>query len=215
MSEPTQVFISYARTDGLDVAGVVQAELENSGFKVWRDLRDLDAFADFSVEIERAIIASDSMVVCVTPSIAHARESFVRREILYAQSKGKPIVPLRIANAEIPILIVHLTWIDVSEVAGINGNLAGEIQRRLHMQRVVDRTTARSRPTVVFIRGLLDDIVTVLEATTEVLLDIAATGWSKSKPLRGGLPSSMQKLVRSQSSTRVTPARFHWTGAQQ
>src|SRR5262245_12502250 len=38
MSEPTQVFISYARTDGLDVAGVVQAELENSGFKVWRDL---------------------------------------------------------------------------------------------------------------------------------------------------------------------------------
>jgi hypothetical protein len=58
---------------------------------------------------------------------------------------------------------------------------------------------------VVFTRGLLDDIVTILEATTDVLSDIAATGWSKSKPMRGGLPSSMQKLVPSQSSTRVTP----------
>jgi hypothetical protein len=114
MSEPTQVFISYARVDGLDVAGAVQAELESSGFKVWRDLRDLDAFADFSVEIERAIIASDAMVVCITPSIAHSTESFVRREVLYAQSKEKPIVPLRIANADVPLLIIHLTRIDVT-----------------------------------------------------------------------------------------------------
>ena len=73
------------------------------------------------------------------------------------------------------------------------------------MQGAVDRATAHSRPTVVFVRSLLDDIVTILEATTEVLLDIAATGWSKSKPMRGGLPSSMQKLLRSQGSTRVTP----------
>ena len=73
------------------------------------------------------------------------------------------------------------------------------------MRRAEARATASFQPIVVFVRGLLDDIVTILEATTEVLLDIAATGWSKSKPMRGGLPSSMQKLVRSQSLTRVTP----------
>jgi hypothetical protein len=205
MSEPTQVFISYARADGLDAAAAVQTELESSGFKVWRDLRDLDAFADFSVQIERAITASDAMVVCITPSIAQASESFVRREILYAQSKEKAIVPLRIANAEVPILIVHLTWIEASEVASVTGMLSPEIQRRLHMHKSGEQAVARPQPAVVFVRGLLDDIVTTLEATTEVLLDIAATGWSGSKPMRGGLPSSMQKLVRSQSSGTVTP----------
>ncbi|NEX11243.1 MAG: hypothetical protein C1942_00840 [Prosthecochloris sp.] len=205
MSEPTKVFISYARADGLDVAAAVQTELESSGFKVWRDLRDLDAFTDFSVEIERAISACDAMVVCITPSIAQASESFVRREILYAQAKEKPIVPLRIATAEVPLLIIHLTWVEVSKGASVRGMLSPEIQRRLHMRSAGGQAVARPRPTVVFVRGLLDDIVTTLEGTTKVLLDIAATGWSASKPMRGGLPSSMQKLVRSQSSSTVTP----------
>jgi len=57
MSEPTRVFVSYARRDGAEAAAEVQAELERNGFEVWRDVRDLDAFTDFSVEIERAIAA--------------------------------------------------------------------------------------------------------------------------------------------------------------
>ena len=205
MSEPTQAFVSYARADGLEVAAAVQAELESSGFKVWRDLRELDAFADFSVEIERAIAASDVVIVCITASIAEARESFVRREILYAQSKAKPIVPLRIAHADVPILIVQLTWIELPESPSVTGMLSREIRRRLYLHGGVNHSRAHPRRTVLFVRGLLDDIVRILEATTEVLLNIAATGWSPSKPMRGGLPSSMQRLVRSQTSSTVTP----------
>jgi hypothetical protein len=36
-----------------------------SEFAIWRDVRDLDPTADFSVEIERAIAASAAIVVCV------------------------------------------------------------------------------------------------------------------------------------------------------
>jgi hypothetical protein len=79
---------------------------------VWRDLRDLDPTKDFSVEIENPIFASDAIVVCITPSIARASERFVRREILYEQTKRKPIIPVRFDAADVPILINHLTWVE-------------------------------------------------------------------------------------------------------
>lgn len=64
-----RVSISYACADGSEAAALVEKQLESSGFQVWRDVRSLDAFNDFSVEIERAIIAADVVVVILTPSI--------------------------------------------------------------------------------------------------------------------------------------------------
>lgn len=46
------VFISYARKDGLQHAERLEAQLQSAGYTTWRDKRNLDRNQDFSAEIE-------------------------------------------------------------------------------------------------------------------------------------------------------------------
>jgi len=202
----SRVFLSYARADGLDAVVTVQKELECNGFEVWRDLRNLDTFNDFSVEIERAIEATDLFVVVLTSSIAASPDSFVRREILYAQSKHKRIVPIRIGTAPVPILINHLTWIEVSSPAGLTGMLADELRRRAEFTGDSQSDAIAPAADVRFVRGLLDDIVDYLDDTATILLDIASSGQtSRPGSARGGLPGTMQPLRQSKRPSSLTP----------
>ena len=191
------VFISYARADGSDAAALVDEDLQSAGFKVWRDLRTLDAFNDFSVEIERAIAAADVIVVLVTRSISESPESFVRREIIYAQGKKKRIVPIRLDNATVPILINHLTWID-----GLNLPLGPELKRRIELPAEVSRREPGA--TITFVHNLIDDIVDYLENTTLVLIEISATGLAPaSGRSRGGLPATLRILRKTPQQTQT------------
>jgi HEAT repeat protein len=114
MTNPSNehIFISYARKDGSRVATVLQKALEICGHICWRDTRDLDRMQDFTAEIENAIKNSTHVVTCITPDTTRA-DSFVRREIAYAQIYGKPITPV-IFDAAIPppISIVNHTWVE-------------------------------------------------------------------------------------------------------
>jgi hypothetical protein len=104
------IFISYARDDGLIYAERLEVDLNRAGHTTWRDKSNLNVFySDFSGEIGIAIRAADVIVVVVTPSIEQNPTSFVRREIVYAQSKRKPIIPLVFPGAVVPVLINHLT----------------------------------------------------------------------------------------------------------
>lgn len=109
------IFLSYARTDGLEYILRLEADLSAAGFVVWRDQRSLNEYNDFSAEIEFNIRQADFVVVVVTPSIEQNPTSFVHREILYAQSKNKPIIPLVFPGADLPVSIIHLAYIDFQD----------------------------------------------------------------------------------------------------
>jgi hypothetical protein len=111
MSENGHIFISYARQDGREYAERLDNDLANAGFRTWRDTRSINEYQDFSAEIENAIRDADYVAVCVTPSIDANPYSFVRREIIYADSKQKPIIPLVFPNADVTTLVNHLTWV--------------------------------------------------------------------------------------------------------
>lgn len=111
MSTPGHIFISYARSDGRDYAERLGHDLARAGFSTWRDTRHINEYQDFSAEIENAIRAARFVTAIVTPSIDGNPRSFVRRELIYAESKGKPIIPLVFPDATLPTLINHLTWI--------------------------------------------------------------------------------------------------------
>ena len=104
-------FISYSRRDGIDYAERLDAELFTQGIISWRDVRDIDPSQDFTAELERAIEASSVVIVCVTPD-ARRPDSFVRREIAYAQVCGKPIAVARFAEISPPISVVTNTFFD-------------------------------------------------------------------------------------------------------
>jgi hypothetical protein len=180
------IFISYARTDGVDEAVRLCQSLKESGFRTWRDERNLNPYQDFSVEIERAIKQANHVIVCLTPSIAKRNDSFVRREILYAQGCSKPITPLLFPGfpqGQIPVLINNLTWIgffDKKRPSHLNflGGLSQLLERLSQDIHFVS-------PSVIFdpfreyLERLFKDIVTYLDATVYSLITLSANQTSE------------------------------------
>jgi HEAT repeat protein/type II secretory pathway predicted ATPase ExeA len=109
---PLSVFISYARSDGLEAATRLLNELTRSQIGAWLDGRNLDPFHDFTAEIEDAIERASHVAVCITQG-SKRDDSFVRREIAYATILRKPIVPLRFAEVPPHIQIATLPFIDL------------------------------------------------------------------------------------------------------
>jgi hypothetical protein len=108
------VFISYAQADGREFAERLYQSLQEHGIPVWRDQRNLNPYQDFSTMIENAIKQASHIIVLLSPSIVDDEDSFVRREILYAQGCQKPIIPVVLPGfpaGKVPTLINHLTWI--------------------------------------------------------------------------------------------------------
>ncbi|NDJ37044.1 MAG: TIR domain-containing protein [Chloroflexi bacterium] len=111
MSVP-HVFISYARPDA-QYAERLTSDLRSAGFMVWRDTRTLNAYQDFTDEIEGAISDARHVLVCLTPHIQRG-DTFVRREIAYALQEEKPIIPLIFPGGELPSLLSTHSTIDMS-----------------------------------------------------------------------------------------------------
>jgi len=171
------VFISYARQDGREYAERLDNDLASAGFRTWRDTRSINEYQDFSAEIENAIRAASYVAVCVTPSIDANPHSFVRREIIYADSKQKPIIPLVFPNADVPTLVNHLTWIPFcagkkpGQTLDYDGGLAQLLAR---VQQAPTPTAQResSDPYREYLKALYDRIVYYLNQTVFSLITL-------------------------------------------
>ena len=93
------IFISYSRND-FDTYSVdkLLESLENRGFKVWLDQEEVDPGAEFMARIFNAI---ESSTVLVFLSSEQSNQSpYVQLEILYAQAKGKAILPIVLDDSD-------------------------------------------------------------------------------------------------------------------
>lgn len=109
----SHIFISYARIDGASTAKWLADELSKHGYEVWMD-RDLHSHKDFSAEIEQAIQEASHVIVCGSADVQR-EDSFVRKEVLFAQKFKKPIIPLMLPGGYLPITIISNTYIDFSD----------------------------------------------------------------------------------------------------
>jgi hypothetical protein len=165
------IFISYARADGLDQAVRIERSLGDRGFQTWRDHRNLSPYQDFSSEIEIAIEQSRHVLVCLTKSVSIRNDSFVRREIIYAQAHLKPITPMVFpgfpAN-RLPILISHLTWIEFSDF--------GKGLERL-LERLISEPESVVQPRLAdpfrpYLQKLYQEIINYLDSTVFSLVHL-------------------------------------------
>ncbi len=103
------VFVSYARSDKARVAPLVAA-IEAQGWSVWWD-PDIAAGQEFDRQIAAELKAAAAVVVVWTPSSVESR--WVRGEARDAADRGV-LVPVRFANAELPIDVraIHTTDLD-------------------------------------------------------------------------------------------------------
>jgi hypothetical protein len=89
------VFISYARENGVYVARLVE-RLREHDVDAWFD-RDIEAGRQWATQLRQQMAASAAIVLVMSP--AAARSKWVRIELRAAGRLAKPILPLLLAGA--------------------------------------------------------------------------------------------------------------------
>ena len=118
MSNPPQIFISYARED-YRVVRKLYDRLKAAGYKPWMDKVDLLAGAAFDKAIPKVLRESDLFIVCLSPHSVTKR-SFIQREINLAldileEKLGDDlyIFPVRLGECVAPDRIAKFNWTDL------------------------------------------------------------------------------------------------------
>lgn len=112
-SEP-YVFLSYARADEDDMRRV-RDRLRAADVDVWVDER-IEAGQEWDVVLEARLRGCGMVVALISPEAVASR--WVRRELKFADSLGKPLACLRLREATLTdglgMLLLTLQWIDMS-----------------------------------------------------------------------------------------------------
>ena len=130
-----QIFVSYSRKDRGFVDDLVR-DLSKKGLSCWVDREDISAGRSWRSEIGEAIRQCDGFLIVLSP--ASVASENVKRELAFAESHGRRIIPLRYQSctlpAEIELTLGNLQRIDFVEpiyeeaVARLVQSLKPEVQ---------------------------------------------------------------------------------------
>jgi WD40 repeat protein len=110
----TQVFLSHADKD-IAMEAKIRRSLIRAGYTVWSSQRDIEAGIDFNAAINRGIETTDNIVYLLSPN--SLQSEYCQKEIEYALSLNKRIIPLNIATvneASLPEAIRAIQYIDLT-----------------------------------------------------------------------------------------------------
>ncbi len=118
-----RVFLSYAHDDIVPVRKLYQ-DLIDEGYDIWFDEENLIPGQEWQVEIEKALLNSHAVIVCLSP-ISVSKEGFVQKEFRFAFDKalemtesGIFLIPVRLKECEVPHKISRYHWVDLFEDNG-------------------------------------------------------------------------------------------------
>ncbi len=107
-----QVFICYSRADQ-DFAHQLVEDLTEYEVSVWMDVRSIPHGANWDMEVQKGLDASDILLVLLSPSSAASQN--VADEWSYFIEKNKPILPLMIEPCEVPFRISRRQRVDFTK----------------------------------------------------------------------------------------------------
>ncbi|GAB4459713.1 MAG: hypothetical protein Kow0070_15050 [Anaerolineales bacterium] len=112
---PLKVFLCHASEDKPIVRELYE-RLRADGFAPWLDSEALLPGQDWDLEIQKAMRASDAVIVCFS-SVSVSKEGYVQKEIKYAQEiqQEKPegtifFIPLQLEACEMPFRLRGIHW---------------------------------------------------------------------------------------------------------
>jgi len=114
-----RVFLCHASQDKPIVRELYQRLLAEGWIDPWLDEEKLLPGQDWSMEIEKAVEAADSVIVCLSDNSV-TKEGYVQRELKYILDIAleKPegtifIIPLRLDSCQVPRRIRGWQWVDL------------------------------------------------------------------------------------------------------
>jgi hypothetical protein len=109
-----EVFMSYARADARDFATALSDQLRRRGLRIWIDVRDIRAGANFRREIEEGLYRCTHVLVVLSPKAVESDE--VMGEVNVALDDKKPIVPVLYLPCRMPSYLRRLQHVDFTRL---------------------------------------------------------------------------------------------------
>jgi hypothetical protein len=123
-SHSFDAFLSYASDDELRVSEVQRA-LEAQGLRVWRDRGDrgqIRAGEKWIKKLEQGLRASRCVVLFHSQQAA--KSEWVQKEWNAALTVEMPIIPVRLDDSELPLLLKPIQYVDFATAQGLEAALA-------------------------------------------------------------------------------------------
>jgi len=179
-----KVFLCHAKEDKVQVRRLYR-DLKGRGFLPWLDEEDLIGGQDWDFEIQKAVISSDVVIVCLSHHSV-SKTGYVQKEIRVAldaadhHPKGQIfIIPLRLCPCEIPERLNKWQAIDLFKEGGLD-----RLERSL-----------LTRTVVTAIWNSSEDDPTATEKDTAKLKDIRAALTSASPPTTREVLEELEQSV--------------------
>ena len=120
---PLKVFLCHASADKPKVRELYRT-LKRRGVQPWLDAEDLIPGQNWEVEIPKALLSSDAIIICLTPNSVD-KEGYVQKEIKFALDKAMEmpegrifIIPARLEDCELPFGLKKYQAVNLYEKAG-------------------------------------------------------------------------------------------------
>jgi len=104
------IFISYAASDGLEIACKVKANLTGRGYSVWLDRENIKDGFDWDSEIDKGLRNSRALILVLTPGSVLSLQ--VKSEWNDAINRYIPVIPLLCKDCVIPRVLKMLNYIE-------------------------------------------------------------------------------------------------------
>ncbi len=118
-----KVFLCHSSADKPKVRELYRY-LKKRRIKPWFDEVDLLGGQDWQVEIPKALLTSDAIIICLTRNSVD-KEGYIQKEIKYALDKaleipegGVFLIPVRFEDCEVPFSLRRYQWVDLFKEAG-------------------------------------------------------------------------------------------------
>lgn len=213
-SQKLKVFISYSRKD-IAFADRLVAALDQRGFEVLIDRRDLPKLEDWERELLGFIRQADTVVYIVSPASLSSR--VCAWEIEQVGLQGKRLAPVVIANVEsvpVPKEISRINFIFFNDDAGAPGS---------HFDSRIDELSKALNTDVKWLKehtrlGELSNRWDLKNKTSALLLrgvEIAeAEQWLSTRPREAPAPTDLQRsYILASRSAAARRSRYWVTGS--
>lgn len=117
-----EIFLSYARGDGLDAAARLRDVLAAMGFSIWRDIEEMRGGLAWRKQLYQALSQVDAVLVLLTPgAVASANVTW---EWQNALMMDKRVIPLLASSCDVPVDLKALHYHRLDDPADYTLGLA-------------------------------------------------------------------------------------------
>lgn len=137
---PLKVFLCHTSQDKPKVRQLYRY-LRRRGIRPWFDEVDLVGGQDWQVEIPKALLTSDAIIICLTKNSVD-KEGYIQKEIKFALDKALEmpegrifLILVRFEECEVPFSLSRYQWVDLFDKAGYARMMRSLKERALQLER--------------------------------------------------------------------------------